>query len=57
MANKENKSPKKSLIPGPGYYQVINTWVGKDKLKKGERNYFNKLNYGPTQSIYNGSHA
>lgn len=29
------KAEKENRHPGPGQYQMINTWLGKEQLKKG----------------------
>lgn len=47
-----NKSIKKSVVPGPGQYQVINTWRGKDPLKKTELSYLNSITKGPALNVY-----
>lgn len=51
------KTLKKSPYPGPGQYQVINTWLGKDSLKGDEKNYMSKISYGPTPNVYYGKSA
>ena len=43
---KENKSP------GPGQYQMINSWKGKDKLPKGSLSYMDKISKGVASTIY-----
>lgn len=47
-----NTSIKKENVPGPGAYQVINTWRGKDPLKKNELSYLNTITKGPSMNIY-----
>ena len=57
MNLKDKKSPKKNGVPGPGHYQVICTWKGKDKLKKGENHYWDKISSGPVPNVYYGQNA
>lgn len=47
-----NKSIKKENVPGPGAYQVINTWRGKDPLKKNELSYLSTITKGPSMNVY-----
>lgn len=44
---------KKENMPGPGAYQVINTWIGKEPLKKDELSFLNGISKGPSINIYN----
>ena len=49
--NKENQS---SNVPGPGHYQMINTWLGKDsKANRGSFSYLNKVSKGFSHGVYN----
>jgi hypothetical protein len=32
--DKSDKASKKENVPGPGKYQTINSWLGKEPLKK-----------------------
>lgn len=43
---------KKENMPGPGAYQVINTWIGKEPLKKDELSFLNGISKGPSINIY-----
>jgi hypothetical protein len=46
------KLSKKENVPGPGQYQVINTWLGKDPLQKNELSYLNTITKGPSMNVY-----
>lgn len=47
-----DKLSKKENVPGPGQYQVINTWLGKEPLKKTELSYLNSITKGPSANVY-----
>lgn len=41
------------MSPGPGHYQMINSWEGKDKkLPKGSLSYLGKISKGPNLNVY-----
>lgn len=48
---RENLSP--GTVPGPGHYQMINSWEGKEKkLPKGSLSYLGKISKGPILNVY-----
>ena len=50
------KSIKKNLdLPGPGSYDILNYWQGKQNQKKNERNFLNKITLKAEGNIYYGS--
>ena len=49
--SKENGN-KKSKSPGPGDYQMIHSWKGKDKIPKGSISYIDKITKGPAPTVY-----
>lgn len=48
----DRRKEKENQVPGPGHYQMINTWLGKDKLKPGQVSYFGKLHKNMSSSVY-----
>jgi hypothetical protein len=50
--DKSDKASKKENVPGPGKYQTINSWLGKEPLKKKELSYLNSISKGPSMNVY-----
>lgn len=53
VKKEEAKKERENLSPGPGHYQMINSWEGKDKkLPKGSLSYLGKISKGPILNVY-----
>lgn len=52
LGMKKSLSKSTLLVPGPGHYQMINTWKGKSPLKKGELSYMDRVTKKTESSIY-----
>lgn len=46
------KPEKQNRSPGPGQYQMIHSWKGKDKLPKGSLSYLDRISRRTSPSLY-----
>lgn len=48
----EKKTKSKSNAPGPGHYQMIHKWNGKEDAKKRGKDYFEAMARPQAKSVY-----